>query len=135
VEFTLGRLDKSLAAYEKALSSGGDRARVLLGMALTNEAMSKPHDAERFYKDAIKAGNPRAKVDYGLFLFKQERGEDGLKILREAGAKAEADRVESALRNADLSPAAHRGGLVRFEASPLDMVVNNGATGAKRHDP
>jgi enediyne biosynthesis protein E4 len=39
--------------------------------------------------------------------------------------------VESALRNADLSLAADRGGLLRFEASPLDMVVNNGATGAK----
>ncbi len=132
VEFTLGKFDKSLAAYQKALANSGDRARALLGVALTYEAMSKPQDAERYYKEAIEAGDPRAKVDYGLFLFKQGRGGDGLKILRQAGAKTEADRVETALRQADLSPAADRGGTVRFEASPLDMVVNNGATGAKR---
>ncbi len=132
VEFTLGRFDKSLAAYGKALTSGADRGRVLLGMALTYEAMSKPREAERYYKEAIAAGEARSKVDYGLFLFKQGRGEDGLKILRGAGADTEADRVETALRNADLSRgAADRGVPVRFEASSLDMVVNNGATGAK----
>src|SRR3982074_1543574 len=32
--FTLGRCDKSLAAYDKALANGGDRGRVLLGLAL-----------------------------------------------------------------------------------------------------
>jgi hypothetical protein len=101
-------------------------------MALTYEAMSKPPEAERYYKEAIAAGETRSKVDYGLFLFKQGRGEDGLKILRQAGADAEADRVEAALRNADLSRGAADGGAsVRFEASSLDMVVNNGATGAK----
>jgi tetratricopeptide (TPR) repeat protein len=133
VDFTLGRFDKSLEAYRKALANGGDRGRATLGLALAYEAMSNPHEAERYYKDAIEAGATRAKVDYGLFLFKQGRGAESLKTLRQAGAKAEADRVESDLRHAQISRTAPApGGAVRFEASPLDMIVNNGATGAKR---
>ena len=132
VNYTLGRFDRSLGAYGKALAAGGDRGRALLGLGLTYEAMSRPPDAERYFKQAIEAGERRAKVDYGLFLFKQGRGEESLKILREAGAGAEADNVEKALRHAKISrPAAAPGGAVSFESSPLEMVVNNGAVGAK----
>src|SRR5205823_7945337 len=104
-----------------------------LGLALVYEAMAHPLEAERYYTAAIEAGATRAKVDYGLFLFKQGRGAESLKILRQAGAKAEADRVESDLRHAQVSRSARAsGGPVRFEPSPLDMIVNNGASGAKR---
>ena len=103
VDYTLGRFDKSLAAYQKALSIGADRGRVLLGLALTYEAMSNPREAERYYKTAIEAGAAHAKIDYGMFLFKQGRGADSLEVLREAGANAEADRVEADLRRAQVS--------------------------------
>ncbi len=130
--FTLGRLEQSRQAYEEALRQGVDKRRVLLGMALTLEAMARPEQAERFYKDAIRAGEARALVDYGLFLFKQDRGAESLEVLRQAGAKAELERVQKALRSrprashASLAPVP-----VRFEPTALDMVVNNGATGDK----
>ncbi|MEO7144614.1 MAG: tetratricopeptide repeat protein, partial [Bryobacteraceae bacterium] len=132
VELTLGRFEAARRAYETALANGANRGRVLLGLALTYEAMLKPLDAERYYKLAIAAGESRAKVDYGLFLFKQGRGKESLEILRRAGANAELARVERALRQAGPVAEAPAGGRpVRFEASPLDMVVNNGATGSK----
>ncbi|MGH9663303.1 MAG: FG-GAP-like repeat-containing protein, partial [Bryobacteraceae bacterium] len=132
VDFTLGRFPVALQAYETALANRVDAGRALLGIALTYQAMSKPGDAERNYKLAISAGEARAKVDYGLFLFKQGRGEESLAVLRRAGAKEELSRVEKALREA--GPAAGEPGhasSVRFDPSPLGMVVNNGATGAK----
>ena len=132
VEYTLGRFDKSVAAYQKALSNRGDHARVLAGLARTYEAMPNPREAERYYKAAIESGAAHAQIDYGMFLFKQGRGAESLTVLRQAGATVEAERVEVNLRRAAVSrPAAASRGPVRFEASPLDMVVHNGATGAK----
>src|SRR5256885_1483916 len=49
VEFTLGRFQTALQAYEMALANRVDAGRTLLGLALTYEAMSKPGDAERYY--------------------------------------------------------------------------------------
>ena len=132
VDYTLGRFDKSLAAYRTALANGGDRKRMLLGLAQTYEAIPNPSEAERYYKAAIEAGDAHAKIDYGRFLFKQGRGAESLQVLRAAGASAEAERVEADLRHVQASRTpVTSSGPVRFEASPLDMVVNNGATGAR----
>jgi Tfp pilus assembly protein PilF len=131
VRYTLGRFEPSLDAYRKALANGGDRGRVLLGIAQTYEAMPDPHEAERYYKSAIDARAPHAEIDYGMFLFKQGRGEESLRILHRAGATAEANRVQADLQHAELDRAqATPAGSVRFEAAPLEMVVHNGATGA-----
>ncbi|MDQ6700185.1 MAG: tetratricopeptide repeat protein, partial [Acidobacteriota bacterium] len=90
--FTVSRLAESLDSYSKAPLNG----RVLLGRALTLEAMSRPGEAELDYKRAIAGGETRASIDYGLFLFKQGRGAESLAVLRKAGAQAEADRVAKA---------------------------------------
>ena len=74
VNFTLGRLRESLAAYQAALDNGEEKGRVYLGLGLTYAAMSRPREAESSYLDAIKAGNVRAKTEYGLFLFHQGTG-------------------------------------------------------------
>ena len=132
VDYTLGRFPTALEAYQKALANSVDAGRALLGLALTYEAMSQPGDAERYYKRAIAAGEARAKVDYGLFLFKQGRGEESLTVLRRAGAKEELHRVEKSLQEAGAAGRGPvRGSPVRFHPAPLDMVVNNGARGAK----
>lgn len=132
VEFTLGRFEPALRAYRIALENKGETGRALLGFALTYEAMSKPEEAERYYKRAITAGESRAKIDYGLFLFKQGRGEESRAILREAGANEELRRVERSLSDARGRPKAPvLRSAVRFDASPLDMITANGATGAK----
>lgn len=132
VEFTLGRFDSALQAYRISLGNKGETGRALLGFALTYEAMSKPEDAERDYKRAIAAGEARAKIDYGLFLFKQGRGKESVSVLREAGATDELRRVERSLtdsRGRSKIPA--RPSNVRFDAPPLDMIADNGATGKK----
>jgi enediyne biosynthesis protein E4 len=132
VDFTLGRFPAALKAYEKALANRVDAGRALLGLALTYEAMSQPGDAEHYYKLAIAAGEARAKVDYGLFLFKQGRASESLAVLKQAGARDELHRVEKSLQEAGAAGRRPvRGNSVRFHPSPLDMVVNNGATGAK----
>jgi tetratricopeptide (TPR) repeat protein len=132
VEFTLGRFEPALQAYQIALANKSEAGRALLGFALTYDAMSKPQEAERYYKRAIAAGEARAKVDYGLFLFKQGRGGESIAILREAGAKDELRRVEKSMHEASAAAKKSVGSSpVRFDTSTLDMVVANGATGAK----
>ena len=132
VDYTLGRFDKALEAYNKALANRGDQGRLLLGLAQTYEAMPNVREAERYYKAAIESDAAHSKIDYGMFLFKQGRGTESLEVLRGAGASAEADRVAADLRRTPAPgvPTAS-GGPVRFEALPLEMVVNNGALGAR----
>ena len=132
VYFTLGRLEEARKVYESALSTQkNERGRLLLGLALTLEAMPQPAEAERYYQSAIAAGEKQAKVDYGLFLFKQGHGAEGAETLRKAGAMAELERVTKALRNAPSAAADKQKVTPRFEPSALNMIVKNGATGEK----
>ncbi|MDQ2899858.1 MAG: FG-GAP-like repeat-containing protein, partial [Acidobacteriota bacterium] len=132
-DFTLARFDDALHFYELALkTAGANRGRVLLGMALAFEALSKPDDAELHYRQAIAAGEARARVDYGLFLFKSGRGAESLATLGKAGAIAELERVRKALAAAPpISAKPTLPGEIGFESKPLDMVVRTGATGEK----
>ena len=133
VSYALGKLVQSRAAYESALAHGDRRGRTELGLALTYEQLSSLQEAERHYRLAIGAGEARAKVDYGLFLFKSGRLRESLAMLREAGAGREAAMVEKALRDPPAVYGEQRPAppAVQFEATDLDMVVNNGATGEK----
>ncbi len=132
-KFTLGRMEEALRFYELALPVAGEgRGRVLLGMALAYEMSSKPGMAERYYREAIGAGETRARTDYGLFLFKNGRGAESLAMLEKAGAAPELERVRKALNGTSL-PAAKPAalGAISFESKPLDMVVRTGAAGSK----
>ncbi|MEO8126412.1 MAG: FG-GAP-like repeat-containing protein [Bryobacteraceae bacterium] len=131
-DFTLGRAEKALHYYELALQTAkGGRGRVLLGIALSYEQLAKPVEAENYYRQAIAAGEKRAQVDYGLFLFKNGRGAEGLTLLEGAGALPEAERVRKAMQAAPPASAQLRTGAIHFESSPLNMTVRTGATGSK----
>jgi enediyne biosynthesis protein E4 len=131
-QFTLGRAGDALHTYEIALrNASGGRGRILLGMALSYEALARFAEAESYYRQAIAAGEKRAQVDFGLFLFKAGRGTESLAMLDKAGALPELERVRKAL---DVGRAARRElptGAIKFESRPLNMVVRTGATGSK----
>src|SRR4029450_4039957 len=72
--FTLGRLEEARQIYESALTTQkNERGRLLLGLALTLEAMPQPAGAERYYHAAIAAGEKRGVVAYGLSILCQRR--------------------------------------------------------------
>ncbi len=131
--FTLGRAQKALQFYKLALpAAGAGRGQVLLGIALAYEASPAPGAAEQYYLQAIQAGEARARVDYGLFLFKSGRGAESLATLEKAGATSEVERVRRALNGiAPTSAKAAAGSAITFESRPLDMIVRTGATGSK----
>ncbi len=131
-EFTLGRTEDALRYYRLALKSTTERAKILLGIALSYEALAKPAEAETYYRLAIEAGEKRAQVDYGLFLFKTGRGIESVDVLEKAGARSEAERIRRAL-NATPPATAKVAvqGAITFESSALKMIVRTGATGSK----
>jgi hypothetical protein len=67
--FTLSRFEPALRAYEKDAKPW--RGKTLLGMALALEALHRDAEAEKFYRDAIRAGDKNAPVDYEKFRRKQ----------------------------------------------------------------
>lgn len=131
--YTLNRFEDSRKSFETALKYAGNRrGHVLLGLALTLEALGETEPAERSYKGAIAAGEARAPIDYGLFLFHHGRSRESLAVLEAAHAKTELERVKRALDDAPTQAGAvDRSPTVQFEAQPLAMVVHNGAVGDK----
>ncbi|MDQ6662942.1 MAG: FG-GAP-like repeat-containing protein, partial [Acidobacteriota bacterium] len=132
-DFTLARLDSALHFFAVALkTAGAEKGRIPLGMALTFEALSKPDEAERYYREAIAAGEASARADFGMFLFKYGRGAESLAVLNEAGATHGLERVRKGLaaappvKTSNILP-----GAISFEPRPLDMIVRTGATGEK----
>lgn len=130
--YALSRLDDSERAFRTALRHTRQRGRVLHGMALTLEALGNHAEAEKHYREAIDSGEGRALKDYGMFLFRQGRGEESLKILRHAEAPEELARVEKTLQSL---PTSASGGFAYgppgFTGTPLAMVTRNAAEGHK----
>ncbi|MDZ4797537.1 MAG: FG-GAP-like repeat-containing protein [Bryobacteraceae bacterium] len=140
--YYLGRVLYSLMRYAEAEKAFGvaqrmqpaERGRILRGLGLAQEALGKDAEAERSYRDAIRAGEGRARVEYGMFLYNHGRAVEAIPLLRDAGAKGELTRVEAAVRAAGSLPVAKQTPAttgVTFRAMPLPMIVRNGATGAK----
>ncbi|HZT38969.1 MAG TPA: FG-GAP-like repeat-containing protein [Bryobacteraceae bacterium] len=130
--YTLGQYAPAEQAYRIALSAAGQRnGRVLLGMALTLAALGKTVEAERRFRQAVLAGEPTARKEYGLFLFRAGRAEESLRLLREAGAAAELERVQKAIQAYGPESLARAAAPVAFQATALPMLVKNGATGEK----
>jgi Flp pilus assembly protein TadD len=133
--YSLSRFHEALSAFELALRYQKPSGRPLLGLALSLEALGRSAEAEQRYRQAIDAGEKRALVDYGLFLYKLGRGQESLAILRRADAPDDLERVTRALSAAATpsrppSPVAG----IRFRPQPIPMVVHNGALG-KKHLP
>ena len=130
--YKLNRFEEAVGAFQVALHDAGRPGRTHNGMALALEALSKNSEAERSYLEAIRLGEERALVDYGMFLYKQGRGKESLEMLRRAHAQPELARVTEALAHIPLAklpggePAP-----VRFEAKTLPMILKNGASGSK----
>jgi len=129
--YTLNRFEESLEVFDKALRNPSERERIFHGRALAHEALGRDLEAERDFKESIRAGEKSALTDYGMFLFRHGRTEASLETLRKAGAREELERVVRALRNSPGAKARREPQPVRFESRPLDMIVNNGATGRK----
>ena len=79
----------------------------------------------------MDAGETRARIDYGLFLFKDGRGAESVAMLEKAGAIPELERVRKALKGAPPAPNITAPGPITFESKPLEMAVRTGATGSK----
>ncbi|HYK88201.1 MAG TPA: FG-GAP-like repeat-containing protein [Acidobacteriota bacterium] len=131
VYYTLNRYEDSLAAFDKALQNASEKGRTFYGMALTLEAMGRDAEAEQDFKESIRAGEKSALQAYGMFLFRHGRTEESLAALRNAGAKEELERVTNSLGKSPGTKARREPQPLRFESRPLDMIVNNGATGRK----
>jgi tetratricopeptide (TPR) repeat protein len=130
--YTLGEFARAEQAYRVALNSpGGHSGRVLLGMALTLAALDKVAQAEQYFRKAIAAGEPAARTEYGLFLFRTDRSKESLRVLREAGAASELERVQKAIEAQAGNAPADAVAPVSFESTALPMIVKNGATGEK----
>ena len=67
--FTLSRFEPALRAFEKDVKPW--RGKTLLGMALALEALNRDREAEKFYRDAVRAGDKNAPADYEKFRRKQ----------------------------------------------------------------
>jgi tetratricopeptide (TPR) repeat protein len=65
--YSLSRFEAALKAFEWAHANPARRGRTLLGTALTLDALNRDSDAERFYRDAIAAGEKQAELDYSKF--------------------------------------------------------------------
>ncbi len=131
--YSLDRYIESRKALETALRfGGGERGRLLNGLALTLEALGDNRAAEEQYKAAAETGYRQALIDYGIFLFHQGRGLESVAYLKKANAKDELEHVTRALRNAPRAVGPHAAALpVEFTAQPLPMIVKNGAAGEK----
>jgi Tfp pilus assembly protein PilF len=131
IYYFLDRFDKAQAALEVALRSTPDRGRCLHGLALVREALGDMAGAEEFYKQAIRAKEKTALIDYGKFLFKQGRSKESLQVLRGANARSEVDRVVRALEGLPARRVQASATPVRFQTTELPMLVKNGAVGEK----
>lgn len=65
--YSLSRFEAALQAYEWAQANPVRRGRVLLGTALTLDALNRDSEAEKFYRDAIVAGEKQADLEYSKF--------------------------------------------------------------------
>ncbi|NWG13674.1 MAG: VCBS repeat-containing protein [Acidobacteria bacterium] len=130
--YSLNRFEDAIDTFERVLKHQHPRGRPLLGLALAYEALGMQLEAEQRFKEAIQAGEKRAMIDYGLFLYKNGRGDEGVDMLRKAGAAEDLQKVlRSVAAAASATGVTAKPVSVRFEAAPLQMIVRNGAAGNK----
>jgi len=88
----LGRYDQAVEPFEKALRAAPNKLlpRVHRTMALNFVALTRPEDAERHFREAIRLNHRSERpdddprIDYGAFLFRQGRAEEAFPLLERA---------------------------------------------------
>ena len=84
--YDANRFEPAIEAFLRALKLGGGQSRVYENLGLAYEALSQFEDAEKAYRRAVDlAGKTyRPFVAYGVFLFKQGRMTESLRLLEQA---------------------------------------------------
>jgi Tfp pilus assembly protein PilF len=90
--YALGRYQTAIEPFEKALAAARPEmvSAVHRFVALNLSALGRDKDAERHFREALTLGprkpppNEDPRLDYGVFLFRQGRGQEALKPLQEA---------------------------------------------------
>ncbi len=129
-DYALSRYQESRSAFEKALHYQPDSIRIKRGLGLTLEALGRAQEAERYLQEAAAGSDKDALSDYGQFLFRQGRLKESVAVLERSGDRA---NLERAVRARGALPAEASTNAtapeIRFSASELTMIVNNGARG------
>lgn len=84
--YDANRFEQAIAAFLQALKLGAGQSRVYENLGLAYEALSQFGDAEKAYRRAVDAPGStyRPYLAYGVFLFKQGRMTESLRLLEEA---------------------------------------------------
>lgn len=85
--FALGRYEEAIAPLAVAIRSGpGSKLwRVHRAAAMNFQALGRPVEAERHYRDAMRLSEDGGlRVDFGAFLFRQGRTKEAVEPLRSA---------------------------------------------------
>lgn len=136
-DYALSRYEESRSAFEKALRLQPESGRIKRGLGLALEALGRAHEAERYLKEAAtgSASDQEALSDYGQFLFRQGRLNESIAVLQRSGDQASLARAIRALQAVPGSApvvansVSNQPAAIRFSATGLPMIVNNGATG------
>jgi Flp pilus assembly protein TadD len=88
--FTLGRYTDAIAPFASAVSNASPdtRWRALRGAAMNYQALDRPADAERTYREAARLNPKEVGADLGALLVRQGRADEALEPLKAAGDSA-----------------------------------------------
>ena len=84
--YEANRFEQAIESYVRALKLGAGQSRVYENLGLAYEALSQSEDAEKAYRRAVElpGSTYRSYVAYGMFLFKQGRMTESLRLLEQA---------------------------------------------------
>jgi tetratricopeptide (TPR) repeat protein len=83
--FVLNRFEETIGALRQAQKVEGGRARVWTALGEAHEAAGRPTEAEAAFRKALSLPyDPRARLRYGVFLYRAGRAEEAIAPLEEA---------------------------------------------------
>ncbi len=94
--FTLDQYEKARTVLTPLIGSDRDPWRIHDALGAVEEAMRRPAEAEKHYRDAVGGNRDRSPVPryhFGRFLVREGRPEDAITILKPAVAKFPADQL------------------------------------------
>jgi tetratricopeptide (TPR) repeat protein len=84
--YEANRFEQAIESYLRALKLGAGQSRLYENLGLAYEALGQSGDAEKAYRRAVELPETtyRSYVAYGMFLFKQGRMTESLRLLEQA---------------------------------------------------